>query len=133
MHDDREVLQVAGERNGEYFAEFVDGSSQGVDAALYRKALQEWSWKEVTVDNKVWAHPPEKPEKSGGWTRFFTSPAVRRRAMTGAGVCTGFLIGLAGECDGPNDNSDFSTAFRISQLAGVVLYAGFQISKIFLK
>lgn len=129
MHEGQEVLQITGEQGGEYSVEFVDGSSAGVAAAVYEAALAEWAWQEVSKDNRVWAHPPEKPEESGGWTSFFTSPKVRKTAITGAGVLSGFLVGVTGHTEGPDDGSDFSNAFRIAQVVGILAYAMMAIAR----
>jgi hypothetical protein len=132
MHNDKEVLQLTREE-GVCSAEFVDGSSETVDAALFEKAVGQWAWTEVSVGSRVWAHPPEKPEASGGWTSFFTSPVVRRRAVTGVGACTGFIAGITGHLDGPDDNSEFTNAFRVAQFVGMAFYVGFQVATLFKK
>lgn len=130
-HDGLEVLQISGEQGGEYFAEFIDGSSEQVDIALYERALREWLWTQVQVGDRVWAHPREKPEESGGWTSFFASPTVRKRAVTGVGACAGFLAGVTGNMtDGPNDGSDFSTAFKVAQVIGIVSYGIIKIAQV---
>lgn len=134
MYNELEVLQITGEQDNDYFAEFVDGSSQQVDATLYRKAVREWAWKEVFVNDRVWAHPSEKPEESGGWTSFFASPTVRKKAITGFGACAGFVAGVTGNStDCPNDGSDFSAAFAVAQMVGLVVYGTFQVLKLFRK
>lgn len=130
MHNDQEVLQITGQRGGEYFAEFVNGSSEGVDIALYEMALRIWSWREVSVEGRVWLHPPEKPEESGGWTSFFTSQTARKTAIRGAGAAAGFFVGVTGHHEWtPNDGSDFSTAYRVAQVIGLVAYMTISIAR----
>lgn len=130
LHNDKEVLQMTRESGTEYAMEFVDGSSETTDATAFEKARGEWAWTEVSVGSRVWLHPPEKPKESEGWTSFLTSPTVRKGAVTGLGVCGGFLAGVTGHLEGPDDDSDFSTSFRVAQVVGVVIYVGYQISKI---
>jgi hypothetical protein len=134
MHDEKEVLQLAGERGGEFFAEFLDGSSEAVDEGVYDNALRHWAWTEVAKDGRVWAHPSEKPLESGGWSSFFTRPKVQKTAAQGAGVFLGFISGVSGNCtDLAHGGGDFSNAFNIAQIVGVSIYCIFQVVRLFRK
>lgn len=128
IHDDQEVLQIT-MADEQYFAEFVNGSSQQVDRELYQKALQDWGWQEVSLENRLWAHPPEKPKESGGWTDFMAnvkSVMTSRNAARGVGAVAGFLAGVTGNLDvgGPCGGTDFGTAFQVAQCVGLVIYGG---------
>lgn len=134
MHGGKEVLQLTGERGGEFFAEFIDGSSEVVSEGVYNNALQEWAWTEVAVDGRVWAHPSEKPEESGGWSSFFAKRAVQKTAIQGAGALVGFISGVSGSWEANlNDGSDFSQAFTIAQFVGMAFYCVFQVARHFRK
>jgi hypothetical protein len=134
MHDDKEVLQLTGERGGQFFAEFLDGSSEAVDEGVYDNALRKWAWTEVAVDGRVWAHPSEKPLESGGWSTFFTRADVQKTAVQGAGAVLGFLSGISGRCDNTaGGGGDFSNAYNVAQVAGVAFYCVYQIAKVFRK
>merc|ERR1712032_432746 len=110
---------MTGERGGDFAAEFIDGSSEAVNEEVYNNALRNW------------AHPPEKPEESGGWTSFFTRRNVRKAAVGDAGAVAGFLVGITGEANfTPNDGSDFSNAFIVAQCVGMVVYVGFQVARL---
>mmetsp|Transcript_118970 Transcript_118970/g.210403 ORF Transcript_118970/g.210403 Transcript_118970/m.210403 type:complete len:249 (-) Transcript_118970:379-1125(-) len=129
VFEDQEVLQIT-MTGDEYFAEFVNGSSQQVDRAFYQKVLQEWHWQEVSRENRFWAHPPEKPKDSVGWTDFMAGVMTSRNAVRGVGAAAGFLAGVTGHLEyGPDGNGDFGTSFQVAQFAGLVVYGGICIAR----
>lgn len=122
MYNDQEVLQIA-MTGDNCFAQFVNGSSQQVDRALYQKALQEWKWQEVSLQDRSWAHPSEKPKESGGWTDFMAGVMTSRNAVRGAGAVAGFFVGVTGNLQsGHAGNGDFGTSFQVAQCVGLVIY-----------
>merc|ERR1712032_1448363 len=121
MHDGQEVLQITATHD-RFFAEFVDGSSQQVERAVYQKAIQEWGWQELSLLNRSWAHPSEKPKESGGWTDFMAHVMTRQNATRGVGVFFGFFVGITGEFVDPMDDGDFGSSFKIAQMVGVAVY-----------
>lgn len=131
MHDGQEVMQIT-KTDDEYFAEFVDGSSRQVQRAFYQKALQEWHWQEVSLENRCWAHPLEKPKDTGGWTDFMANAMTRRNAVRGVGATAGFLVGVTGNLEAvPSGDGDFGTSFMVAQFAGLAVYGGICLARAF--
>merc|ERR1712039_490415 len=93
-----EVLRITGKAQSpsNLVAEFADGSVDNVDPALLERAVGEWLWQTVRHQGRIWAHPPEKPAESGGWYDIFTAENVRQGVVRGAGLVSGFCLGLAG-------------------------------------
>jgi len=135
VYHDQEVLRITGTQSqNDFVAEFVNGSTQEVEAALFDQAVREWSWQTVTRQGRVWAHPPEKPAESGGWYDIFTAENVRKGALRGAGLVSGFVLGIAGPSGGdmPNidPNGNFGASFNVGFFVGFAAWGTFQLAQL---
>lgn len=135
MYHDKEVLRITGNAQtpSAFVAEFVDGSVDNVVPALLEQAVDEWLWKTVRRQGRVWAHPPEKPAESGGWYDIFTAENVRQGAVGGAGLISGFCLGLAGPETNLNfleGDGTFTTSFNVGFVGGFTMWAGYQLLRV---
>merc|ERR1740129_1450886 len=134
LHRDREVLRITGSNQSrdDFVAEFTDGSTQNVEAALFEQAVEEWSWRRVDRSGRLWAHPPEKPAESGGWYDIFTAENVCTGAARSAGAITGFLVGLSAESVNADIGGDgnFATSFRVGYVVGLTAWIVFQVARL---